>query len=100
MPERCVKTLPIEAECCGSSSACALLDSTKKASLWLACALQGKNAVIARAMASICNEEWWCFGVQGGYGRLPLKLSVVQAGTPQRNFSITVASHTGVSSMG
>ena len=50
MPERCVKTLPIEAQ----------------------------NAVIARAMASICNEEWWCFGVQGGHGGLPLKLSVMR----------------------
>ena len=35
MSERCVKTLPIEAQ----------------------------NAVMASAMASICNEEWWCFGV-------------------------------------
>ncbi len=45
VPKRRAQAHPIEAECCGSSSACALLDSTKKVSLWLACALQGQNAV-------------------------------------------------------
>ena len=30
--------------------------------------IEAQNAAIARAMASICNDEPVCFGVQGGHG--------------------------------
>ena len=34
-----------------------------------------QSAAIARAMASLCNDERGCFGVQGGHGRKTLSLS-------------------------
>jgi len=41
---------------------------------------------MARAMASICNDEQRCFGVQGGHGQKTLSLSgaLYNAGTPHR----------------
>ena len=37
--------------------------------------IEAQNAAIARAMASICNDEWGCFGVQSGHGKFFLSLS-------------------------
>ncbi len=74
--EERVKTRPIEAECRGSNGACAPLDGTKRVSLWLTRALQGQSADVARATASICNDEWACFGVISGRGQKTPNLSV------------------------
>ena len=37
--------------------------------------IEAQSAAIARAMASICNDEQGCFGVQGGHWQKTLSLS-------------------------
>jgi hypothetical protein len=37
--------------------------------------IQAKSKAIAGAMASICNDEQGCFGVQGGHRQKTLSLS-------------------------
>ena len=40
--------------------------------------IEAQSAVIARAMASICNDERAAFGVMSGHDRKTLRLSVTE----------------------
>ncbi len=46
------------------------------------CWIQARSTAIARAMASIRNDEPGRFGVQGGHGRKTLGLSGLKGGDP------------------
>jgi len=73
MPERRATTPPIQAEP-GLERSCGPFVPGGCQGRWP----QAQSTAIARAMASICNDERGCFGVQGGHGGKTLSVSASQ----------------------